>query len=136
MTPEARQERLQVEALLAASTPSATSDKRNKAPPRVQFFAWLLVRERIQSCAHLHRRKVLDNATCEVCSEADETAAHIMFGYPFAVSFWSALNITMPEETTTAQLCELAPASHVPLAYYSTFLLLCCWQPWKRRNWS
>ncbi|RLM65717.1 uncharacterized protein C2845_PM16G00440 [Panicum miliaceum] len=170
MTPEAQQERTQVEELLAAWTSSTTSDKRlcifaaddgklhtsalykllqsakgdkspqasftwrNKAPPRVQFFAWLLVRERIQSRAHLRQRKVLDNATCEVCSEADETAAHIIFECPFAASFWSALNIAMSRETTTAQLCELAPAPHEPLIYYSTFLLLCCWQLWKRRN--
>ena len=78
--------------------------------------------------------KVLDHAKCEVCSGADETTAHIMFGCPFATSFWAALHITMPREMAMTQLCDLRPPSHVPPQYYSTFLLLCCWQLWKRRN--
>ena len=56
--------------------PLATFIWRNRAPPRVQFFAWLLVQERVQSREHLKRRHVLTDAVCEVCNNGEETAAH------------------------------------------------------------
>ncbi|RLM73993.1 uncharacterized protein C2845_PM15G16920 [Panicum miliaceum] len=40
---------------------------RSCAPPRVQFFAWLLVHERIQCKANLARRRILSGNTCELC---------------------------------------------------------------------
>jgi len=43
---------------------------------RVQFFAWLLVQERVQSREHLKRRHVLTDAICEVCNSGEETATH------------------------------------------------------------
>jgi len=107
---------------------------RNRAPPRVQFFAWLLVRERIQSRENLKRRKVLEDAACEICASADETAAHIMFECEFAKSFWAALHIDLPSLITTAKLSELVPPQHIPAGHFDSFLLLCCWQLWKRRN--
>ena len=117
-----------------AADPVAAFVWRNRAPPRVQFFAWLLVRERIQSRENLKRRKVLEDAACEICASADETAAHIMFECEFAKSFWAALHIDLPSLMTTAKLSELVPPQHIPAGHFDSFLLLCCWQLWKRRN--
>jgi Zn finger protein HypA/HybF involved in hydrogenase expression len=58
------------------------------ALPRVQFFGWLLSRDRIQSKANLLLKTITGDATCELCNSTDETAEHIIFKCPFACSFW------------------------------------------------
>lgn len=61
-----------------------------RVPPRVQFFAWLLVQERVQCRANLLKKHVLDDACCEVCAE-EEDCNHIIraplllqYGLPWA----------------------------------------------------
>jgi hypothetical protein len=49
----------------------------------VQFFGRLLSCDRIQSKANL---KIKTIATCELCNLDEETAQHIIFEYPFALS--------------------------------------------------
>ena len=65
----------------------ATSFWKCCAPPRVQFFAWLLQNDRIQCKANLHRRKFLEDNICELCSAEPETASHLLFHCTFASSF-------------------------------------------------
>jgi hypothetical protein len=64
---------------------------KNKAPPRVQFFTWLLIQGRVQCKANLLKKHVVQEASCEVCGAAEETATHIIFQYPFAQGFWQTL---------------------------------------------
>ena len=40
---------------------------RNFAPPRVKFFASLLVQNRIQCKANLAKKGLLSDATCDLC---------------------------------------------------------------------
>jgi hypothetical protein len=103
-------------------------------PPRVRFFGCLLSRDRIQSKKNLLVKNVVNDATCDFCCDEDESAAHIIFGYPFARSFWSPLGFCLPVGQTTQDLHQLPRPSAVPSANYSRFVLLCCWQLWKRRN--
>ena len=61
---------------------------RNFAPPRVKFFAWLLIQDRIQCKTNLEKKGLLSNATCDLCKIQDEDANHIVSGCSFARSFW------------------------------------------------
>jgi len=36
-------------------------------PPRVQFFGWLLIHDRVQSKANLHKKKILEDVVCDLC---------------------------------------------------------------------
>jgi len=108
--------------------PLATFIWRNRAPPRVQFFSWLLVQERIQSREHLKRKHVVTDAVCEVCNHAEETAAHIIFHCAFAASFWEAIHVELPTNMTPMKLPQLQPPAHILGKHFDTFLLLCCWQ--------
>jgi hypothetical protein len=63
----------------------------SRAPPRVQFFTWLLMHGRLQCRANLLRKKIVDDATCELCAEAAETVDHLLLHCPFAASFWQRL---------------------------------------------
>jgi hypothetical protein len=107
---------------------------QNKAPPRVKFFAWLLSLERIQCKTTLRRKNIVDNTTCEACLAPDETAAHILFGCPSAQQFWNALQIPTQLNWPVQAIKEISPPDHRPRKHFNTFLLLCCWHIWKRRN--
>jgi len=107
---------------------------RSCAPPRVQFFAWLLVHERIQCKATLARRMILPDSTCELCGDGPEMAVHLLFHCDFAASFWRALGFAVPTDLEARHIQQLPRPSHVEGGHYDTFILLCCWQLWKRQN--
>ncbi|TVU02738.1 hypothetical protein EJB05_51736, partial [Eragrostis curvula] len=52
------------------SCPYAHYVWNNCAPPRVQFFSWLLVQGRIKSRSTLLTKHVVQNDTCELCCDA------------------------------------------------------------------
>jgi hypothetical protein len=57
------------------------------APPRLKFFAWLLTHDRIHCRTNLVHKNILQQATCEICGEADESADRIFSGCNFVVAF-------------------------------------------------
>jgi hypothetical protein len=58
------------------------------APPKVKFFGWLLVQNRIQTKENLLKKHCIENDTCEVCNAAVENVAHLIAGCPFSSGFW------------------------------------------------
>jgi hypothetical protein len=106
----------------------------NKAPPRVKFFAWLLSKGRIQCKTNLIKKGIVHTSDCDVCHGAEETAAHVVFRCPAAREFWEAVGIHVDSNWEVQKLQEIRPPPHIPQAHFGTFLLLCCWHIWKRRN--
>jgi hypothetical protein len=76
----------------------------------------------------------VDDAQCEVCQAADETAAHIIFECNNARQFWNALGIQTEANWPIEAIKEIQAPSHIPGKYFTTFLLLGCWHIWKRRK--
>ena len=107
---------------------------RSCAPPRVQFFGWLLIHDRVQSKANLHKKKILEDAVCDLCGCTAETTAHMMFGCSVASSFWRAIGVQVPAGFEISSLHEIPKPPQVPCAHFEMLILLCCWQLWKRRN--
>ncbi|CAN6371657.1 unnamed protein product [Urochloa humidicola] len=105
----------------------------NRAPPRVQFFAWLLVQERIQCRANLMKKNIVDDAKCELCNHEAETCDHIIFTYPFARQAWGILGVDISTANVRV-LWELPHPATVPAKHFDSYLLLVCWQLWKHRN--
>jgi hypothetical protein len=68
---------------------------RSCAPPRVQFFGWLLIHGRVQCKTSLLQRKVVQDSTRELCNRAPETASHLIFHCAFAASFWQTLGFQL-----------------------------------------
>jgi len=59
----------------------------------------------------------------------------IIFSCPFASEFWSAIGFVVPADAAdVSHLDKLDRPAHIPSKHFSTLLLLCCWQLWKRRN--
>ena len=105
----------------------------NCAPPRVRFFAWLLVQEKIQCKTNLRFKNVVDDAECEVCRVAVESPDHLILHCTIATQFWAKLGISV-HQASVSQLWKLDRPPGVPAQHYSTFLLLCAWQLWKHRH--
>ncbi|CAO2153322.1 unnamed protein product [Urochloa humidicola] len=114
--------------------PAAAFVWNNHAPPRVRFFAWLLTNDRIQSRSNRKRRTILDDDVCELCNGQPETSDHIVFQCPTARSFWQALGFQLHQQQQVQDLHQLPRPSTIPTDEYDTFVLLCYWQLWKRRN--
>jgi hypothetical protein len=117
-----------------SADPASSFIWQNAAPPRVQLFAWLLSKGRIQCRANLHRKHIVDSPNCTVCGAAEETPDHIMLHCASAVQFWSSLGMQLGAETSTNRLHCLSKIGNLPDAQYNTFIVLCYWQLWKRRN--
>jgi hypothetical protein len=99
------------------------------APSKAKFFAWLLLRARIQSRAALLRKHILtaEEAGCDMCGEPLETADHIMFGCSFARSFWSAVGWTLPEDASVESLHSYAAPDAFGKDAATTLTILLCW---------
>ena len=71
----------------------ATFVWRNRAPPRVQFFAWLLTRQRLNCRTNLRGKNLLDDTSCKLCASGDEDYHHLILSCPFANQAWQALGM-------------------------------------------
>ncbi|OEL36249.1 hypothetical protein BAE44_0002732 [Dichanthelium oligosanthes] len=106
---------------------------RNRAPPRVQFFGWLLVQERIQCKASLEKKGIVEDATWDICRRTAETADHLISQCSFVRQFWNMLKLDATS-MKVAQIWQTARPDNVPSLHYDCFLLLCCWNIWKHRH--
>ena len=96
---------------------------KTSAPPRVQFFMWLLSQKCIQCRVNLHRKHIVPNATCELCGEADESPEHIINGCHIARQFWTKIGVNMPPGFDVSQLHKLDCPINVPKQEFGTFRL-------------
>ncbi|CAO2178496.1 unnamed protein product [Urochloa humidicola] len=117
----------------SSAAPFAPFVWRNKAPPRVKFFAWLLVKERIHCRANLMKKHVLVESTCELCNHTSEDCDHLIFQCPIARQLWEALNID-PDSCSVRCLWELRRPESIPRTHFASLVLLVCWNIWKHRN--
>lgn len=107
---------------------------KNAAPPRVQLFFWLLMKGRIQCRSNLHRKKIVDSPNCTACGAAHETPEHIIFQCPIAKQFWQALGVLHSDSSRCCDWHSNQKIQGIPDDQYNAFVILCCWQLWKRRN--
>jgi hypothetical protein len=79
---------------------------KTKCIPRIKFFAWVLLNDRLNTRNILRRRrKVLDEGyNCVMCHNSEEeTAAHLFFCCPTAVNRWFALGVVWGENLSVHQ---------------------------------
>lgn len=59
----------------------------NKAPLKVQFFAWLLAKDRLPMKKNLYKKNIVSTPACDLCNSAKETASYLCLHCPFAAAF-------------------------------------------------
>ena len=105
----------------------------NHAPPRVRFFAWLLVQGKIQCRTNLLVKTIIEDSTCELCKADAESPDHLILHCQTASQYWAHLGIAV-RHASVSQLWLLERPPRIPTQHYHTFLLLCAWQIWKHRH--
>jgi hypothetical protein len=76
---------------------------------------------------------VVEDPTCDLCRIFPEMTEHLIFQCPFTASFWLHLGSSIGHNSI-GDLRSLGRPASLPIAHFDTFVLLCCWQLWKRRN--
>lgn len=89
---------------------------------------------RIQSKKNLLRKRIVDEDVCEECNQESESAGHIVLHCPFAKRFWQAIGFQVPADLDVHELHLIVRPTNIPKTEFSSFVVLCCWQLWKRRN--
>jgi hypothetical protein len=117
-----------------SSNPASDFIWKSSAPPRVKFFVWLLLQGRIQCRHNLCKKTIVDSPICEVCNSEDETSEHIILRCGFAVAFWEAIGFSWSSDQSIGELYQATRPNNILEDQFGTFIALCCWQLWKRRN--
>jgi len=107
-----------------------------KSMPRIKFFAWLLLVDRLNTKDLLRRRhKHLEEGYhCVLCHEhVDETAQHLFFECTSSVTRWFALGLQWELQDNVCQMLIQQQLSFVG-PYFMDFFMITVWCIWKERN--
>jgi hypothetical protein len=109
---------------------------KSRCTPRVKFFVWLILSDRINTRNMLMRRKFILNSSyqCLMCSNPlEETIEHMLFCCPFSQSYRQAIHITWDTTGDGLHLLEEGKTRWCkPL--FMEIALLASWNIWKERN--
>jgi hypothetical protein len=109
---------------------------KSSCTPRIKFFAWLILVDRLNTKTMLRRRhiNIQDNALCVLCDTGlEEDIDHLFFGCPFAMQCWSSINFSW--DTSLPMLERLTAASNTHnLEFFIEASLIAAWELWKVRN--
>ena len=99
---------------------------KTKCVPKTNFFAWLLLNDRLNTRNILKRRKKFleQGYNCVLCLDgAEETLEHLFFDCPSAVSRWFALGITWEENANVHQKLDIAKLGFMQPFFMEGFMI-------------
>jgi hypothetical protein len=109
---------------------------KSKSIPRMKFFGWLLLSDRINTRNMLRRRNFTLNTgyNCLLCDNPpEEMVEHLFFHCPFSQECWSRLHINWPLEHNRLQIIEHGKTQWKDPLFMEVFLIG-AWNIWKERN--
>jgi hypothetical protein len=115
------------------------------APPKIKFFAWLALQNRIWTSDRLARRGRTNSGLCPLCNQTQETAAHLFSHCRYSKRLWGMVKgwIGIPSirthewtddlslEVWWAKMLKDATANRKAMA---SLTMLVSWTIWKERN--
>ena len=114
------------------------------APPKCKFFAWLIIHNRVWTADRLQRRGWPNCDKCPLCSQVQESAAHLIFKCRFSVRIWNAvfawLGLAIPTapwllfDSVKSWWDAVLSDNTLPMKALSSLLLLVGWEIWNERN--
>jgi hypothetical protein len=109
---------------------------KSKCTPKVKFFFWLVLFDRLNTRNMLRRRQFHLNSgyRCLMCANPlEETVEHMLFHCPFSQSCWQILNMDWDLIGDRLHIIERGKSIwQGPL--YMEILMLSSWNIWKERN--
>ena len=109
---------------------------KSKLWPKLKFFLWLLMVDRLNTRNMLKRRKfnIGNNFDCPLCdSGQEETLEHLFFKCQFSISCWSQINISCSTGSNRLDIISQAKSSYQG-SLFMEFFTIAAWGIWKERN--
>ncbi|GJN26317.1 hypothetical protein PR202_gb14240 [Eleusine coracana subsp. coracana] len=116
------------------------------APPRCNFFMWLLAQNKVWTADRLQQRQWPNEYFCQYCFRNLETAGHLFKECPITRSIWTAVASwtslgdfrpnTWAEKTSIGRsFDEVTPSGTSPIARGTrSLIILVIWSIWRERN--
>jgi hypothetical protein len=109
---------------------------KSKCTPKLKFFWWLVLVDRLNTRNMLRRRNYTINSTynCMMCSSPpEETIEHMIFHCDFSKACWSKLHMVWTTNEDRLEIIEKGrDAWQKPL--YMEIVIVASWSIWKERN--
>jgi hypothetical protein len=109
---------------------------KSKCTPRVKFFVWLLLVDRLNTKEMLQRRhiNIEDDVDCVLCdSGAPETIDHLFFTCPFAQACWASIQLNWDDSLQLPDRLIRGKETH-QLPFVMEAAAIAAWELWKLRN--
>ena len=105
-----------------------------KIPPRVHFFLWQLINNKVLTRDNLAKRRKVEDPSCLFCSEP-ESVQHLFFDCVVAAQCWKvisdAIGTTVGFDLATIGQYWLSNKRHCVLNIVTSAMF---WSLWKLRN--
>jgi hypothetical protein len=109
---------------------------KSKSIPRVKFFCWLVLSDRLNTRNMLKWRQfaLSSGYNCLMCTNPlEEMIEHVIFHCPFSYSCWQVLGVSWQASGNRLQILEEGKARwNKPL--FMDLFMLASWNIWKERN--
>jgi hypothetical protein len=109
---------------------------KSKVTPRVKFFAWQVLVDRLNTKVMLRRRNLFNepNAHCVLCAAGiDEDIDHLLFDCSFSRRCWGRIGIQWDINLSLhARIAHCMQQQNVP--YFMEIITIAAWEIWKIRN--
>lgn len=110
---------------------------QSKVCKKINFFVWLVFRDRINSKNLLKRKGFLNAASdlrCVLCdSNCEETTFHLLFEWPFSLECWQYVGIQWNLELDFFIMFEDAKNAF-DRRFFMEIVVVVTWTIWKQRN--
>jgi len=109
---------------------------KSKCIPRVKFFTWLLLVDRLNTTSMLVRRNfhVQPNVFCVMCNFAtQEDFDQLFFTCPFASTCWNKLGIQWPNLPDVCERLLIARQTHL-FPFFMEIFIIASWKLWNLIN--
>ena len=109
-----------------------------KCIPRIKFFVWLLLSDRLNTRNMLRKRQfnVGNTFDCSMCAaDTEETVERLFFGCAFSHSCWNCLSFPILYNSNEDRLHLLAHAKERwKRKLFMEIFAIAAWNIWKERN--
>ncbi|XBI83492.1 hypothetical protein VPH35_091994 [Triticum aestivum] len=104
----------------------------SKVPIKVKIFAWLLLRDRLNTKANMLRKHIAQSAACPRCQDPHEDALYLISTCSYATQVWTSQGLQAP--TSIDDLLQHPPLQGLNPNIWPSVALTISWKLWDSRN--